>query len=227
MRKKTILALLAATLISLFFLVPFAAAQDSQPAAQPQATDTNAAVEAEAVPAKAPLSSEEKEALAKFFGKNLIIVYSVTGNTLNMAETIKAVTGGEIYRIETVETYPSGKELIPYAKKERDELRNPTLKGSPPDFKEYDYIFFGTPVWFHDLPAATVLFLEKTDFGGKNVIPFLTAGGGPGDSLQSLTKAVKNAKLLQAKVLTRYGTHSAEEIQAEVATWLKSFDSNL
>jgi flavodoxin len=117
--------------------------------------------------------------------------------------------------------------LIPYAKKERDELRVPTLRSSPPDFSSYDYIFFGTPVWFHDLPAATVLFLGKADFGGKKVIPFLTAGGGPGDSLLSLGKAVKNAELLQAKILTRYANRSQEEIESEVATWLKSFDSSL
>jgi flavodoxin len=228
MRNKTLLIILAATLISLFSLFGLAAAQSpAAPADKVPAQGDGVAKEAEPVLSAAPLTPEEKEALKKFFGKNLIIVYSVTGNTLHMAEAIQAVTGGEIFRIETVETYPLGKELIPYAKKERDELRVPTLRSSVPDFSSYDHIFFGTPVWFHDLPAATVLFLNAADFGGKKVIPFITAGGGPGDSLQSLSKTIKNAKLLQAKILTRYSNRSPEEIESEVATWLKSFDGSL
>jgi flavodoxin len=164
--------------------------------------------------------------VSEHFGDNLIVVYSVTGNTLNMAETIQKMTGGEILQIETEEVYPLGKDLIPYAKQERDELRLPTLKGETPDLGKYDCVFLGTPVWFHDVPPAVRLFLGEADFLGKPVIPFLTAGGGPGDTLATLTRLVKNGKLQRAKLLTRYSDRTPEEIDAEVGNWLVSLTAD-
>jgi flavodoxin len=210
MFKDTKLIITTVILITLFICVGPVLAQT--------ATNPDSAAPANLV----TLTDDEKAEIATFFGKNLIIVYSVTGNTLNLAETIQGITKGDIYRIETEETYPQGEELIPYAKQERDELRKPTLKGNPPDFSSYDYIFLGTPVWFHNIATATQLFLENTDFNGKKVVPFITAGGGPGDSLETLTNSIKNAQLLEAKVLTRYSKLSQEEINSEVAKWLKA-----
>ncbi|MDR2611554.1 MAG: NAD(P)H-dependent oxidoreductase [Deltaproteobacteria bacterium] len=155
------------------------------------------------------------------FGKALVIVYSVTGNTMNMAERIRARVGADIVRIETVESYPEGDQLIPYAKKERDELRKPTLKGPLPDVGPYDMIFIGSPVWFHGLPAATSLFLAAMDFQGKPLAPFLTAGGGPGEAMAALRGSARNARLLEHRVITRYSSRPDEDIDREIDSWLK------
>ncbi|MDR2460056.1 MAG: hypothetical protein LBE38_04625 [Deltaproteobacteria bacterium] len=168
------------------------------------------------------LTEEENAALTAFYGKNLIIFYSVTGNTQDLANIIQSFTKGDLYRIDTVETYPTGEDLIPYAKKERDELRVPTLKGDPPNLADYEYIFFGTPVWFHDIPPATLLFLGQTDFKGKKIIPFVTAGGGPGDSIATITANVRNGQVLNPKLLTRYTSLAKDEIQKDVAFWLST-----
>ncbi|MDR1167241.1 MAG: hypothetical protein LBO66_15485 [Deltaproteobacteria bacterium] len=156
------------------------------------------------------------------FGKNLVIVYSVTGNTLKMAEIIQGITHGDLYQIETVEEYPVGDKLIPFAKKMRDDNVLPTIKGTPPDVSGYDAIFLGTPVWFHDLPAPTQVFLENIDFQGKTVIPFVTAGGGPGDIMATLGEKIRNAKLLEAKIVTRFGIRPIDELEREIDAWLKT-----
>jgi flavodoxin len=157
---------------------------------------------------------------AAHFGKTLIIVYSLTGNTLDMAERIRALTGGDISRIETVETYPSGDQLIPYAKKQRDESRKPYLKSPLPDPGPYQTVFMGTPVWFHDLPPAVTAFLESMDFQGKALAPFITAGGGPGEAMDALRSSARNARVLDAKVITRYQSRPAEDIDREISLWL-------
>ncbi|MDR1313327.1 MAG: hypothetical protein LBQ12_06430, partial [Deltaproteobacteria bacterium] len=112
-------------------------------------------------------------------------------------------------------------QLIPFAKKERDELRKPALKLPLPDVSEYDTVFFGSPVWFHELPAATAQLLDSLDFLGKPVAPFLTAGGGPGDSMETLRTVARNARILEGKVVTRYASRPAEDIDREVDFWLK------
>ncbi|MDR1080449.1 MAG: hypothetical protein LBQ79_05710 [Deltaproteobacteria bacterium] len=164
--------------------------------------------------------AETVPAVSRNLGKTLIIVYSVTGNTLDMAERIQARTGGDIVRIETVEPYPAGGNLIPYAKRERDELRWPELRRPLPDVGGYDTVFLGTPVWFHGLPPATVLFLEAMDFGGKPLAPFLTAGGGPGDSADALRNSARNARIMGHKVITRYASRPGEDIDKEIGLWL-------
>ncbi|MDR1039200.1 MAG: hypothetical protein LBR80_03355 [Deltaproteobacteria bacterium] len=173
--------------------------------------------------AQPPAGQGGKEQLAPYardFGKTLIIVYSVTGNTLDMAERIQARTGGDIERIETEEVYPAGDQLIPYAKEQRDALIKPNLIVPLPDVSGYDTVFLGTPVWFHELPPATALFLAAFDFQGKRLAPFLTCGGGPGDSLHSLRHSAKNAKVMEGKVLTRYASRPAEDIDKEIDLWL-------
>jgi flavodoxin len=211
MNYKNILSLVSLLVLSIFII-------SSPLLAQTAARDSSS----QDKPLSALISAEDSAALETFFGKNLIIVYSVTGNTLDMANIIQSITKGDIYRIETEETYPSGEDLIPYAKKERDELRVPTLKGTPPSLEEYDYIFLGTPVWFHDIPPATLLFLSQTDFAGKKLIPFITAGGGPGDSIDSITKNAKNAKIVSSKLITRYAALPKNEIQVDIINWLKT-----
>jgi flavodoxin len=194
--------------IAFAILVAFAALAWSAAPACAQSPNANAAPETPAPP------------FAAHFGKTVIIVYSVTGNSLNMAERIRARTGGDIVQLETEETYPVGENLIPYAKKERDELRKPTLKLPLPDISGYDTVFLGTPVWFHELPAAMSLFLDAMDFQGKPLVPFLTAGGGPGDSMDSLRSSAKNARVLEHKVITRYASRPAEDIDKEIDVWL-------
>jgi flavodoxin len=180
----------------------------------PAQTPEDAAAQAKERSGPAPLSEH--------FGKTAVIVYSLTGNTLNMAEKIRQKTGGDILRIETVEIYPSGEQLIPYAKKQRDELGKPTLKTPLPDLSGYDTIFLGSPVWFHELPPAVALYLEAMDFGDRQLAPFLTCGGGPGEAMETLRKSVRNARMLEPRVITRFASRPAEDIDREIDSWLQS-----
>ncbi|MDR2351816.1 MAG: NAD(P)H-dependent oxidoreductase [Deltaproteobacteria bacterium] len=160
------------------------------------------------------------------FQNSLIIVYSVTGNTLKMAQIIQEKTGAELFVIETEETYPVGDQLIPYLKKLRDDKIIPKLKEFKLDISKYDYIFLGTPVWFHDIPAPTKVFLDQTDFAGKPVVPFVTAGGGPGEILTSLSEAIQNAEIKEAKIISRYAAKPQEDIINEVELWLESLNTS-
>jgi flavodoxin len=154
------------------------------------------------------------------FGKNLIIVFSVTGNTLKLAKILQQKTGGEIFEIKTETQYPLGDNLIPFAREEAEENRPVKFTSALPDLSEYDTLFFGTPAWFHDVPHPVAAFLQETDFLGKRVIPFVTSGGGPGEAAATLARAIRSARVETALLIPRYATKPPEEIENEVNKWL-------
>lgn len=109
--------------------------------------------------------------------KILIAYFSWGGNTQHVAEYIAALTGGTLYRIETVKPYPSEyKPCTEVAKVEVDEGIRPALKGTVGNLDQYDTVFVGCPVWWHTAPMALWSFLENDayDFKGKTIVPFCT-----------------------------------------------------
>ena len=62
-------------------------------------------------------------------------------------------------------------------------------------------------------------FLEQHDMSGKTVVPFVThGGGGVANCVSDLKKAVPNAKVLEAFVVS--GSNAANA-QSDVRTWLQ------
>ena len=102
----------------------------------------------------------------------------VLGNTEHVARTIHRHTGGDMFVIKTVQTYPGTHgPLLEFAQKERAANTRPALAVSAGNLDQYDTIFLGFPIWYADLPMALYSFLEQTDFSGKILIPFSTHGG--------------------------------------------------
>ena len=131
--------------------------------------------------------------------KVLIAYFSRTGTTENIAELIRQKTSGDIFKIETVNAYSSSyKETTEVAKKEKDNNIHPDIKMPVPDIKNYDVIFIGYPIWWHDAPMAIYTFMEKYDFSGKIIIPFCTSGGSDiEESMPGIISAAVQEKFFQ------------------------------
>ncbi|MDR2199415.1 MAG: hypothetical protein LBR53_08190 [Deltaproteobacteria bacterium] len=170
--------------------------------------------------APAPETAVAYEGKPDAFGRNLIVVFSLTGNTLKLAKTIQQKTGGDLYEIRTTTKYPTGDDLIPFAKDEMMEKKPVEFLPPEADFGPYDTIFFGTPAWFHDIPYPVDVYLSRTDFLGKRVVPFVTSGGGPGESVASLSAAIKNGMVDEALLISRYAAQPREDIENAVNSWL-------
>ena len=109
----------------------------------------------------------------------LVAYYSMTGNTADVANAIHDAAGGDIYRIELVETYPTDKkELRAQLNSEIESNYLPTLRTPGPNIAEYDIVFLGSPVWAGHLSQPVKSFLNTYDLSGKTVIPFASHGGG-------------------------------------------------
>lgn len=127
------------------------------------------------------------------------------GNTEYVATVISEATGGDLFEIKAVHTYPgSHKELIDAAKKESDDNARPQLATHIKNLKEYDVIFVGFPNWWYDMPKPLYTFFDEYDFSGKTVVPFCTHGGSRFSSaIKTIREMEKNATVLNGYTIAR------------------------
>ena len=129
-------------------------------------------------------------------GKTLVVYYSATGNTENVANMIAEITGADIFELEPAEPYSdadldwtddSSRVVSEY---ENEDLRDIELVANTVDnWDSYDTVFIGYPIWWGIAAWPVDGFVEANDFTGKTVIPFCTsASSGLGESGQLLAE---------------------------------------
>lgn len=153
--------------------------------------------------------------------KILIVYYSLrNGNTRIVAEHIQKNVGGDIFRIETVDSYPSEyRSVTDQAKKELESGYRPPLKNTVPNFEQYDIIYLGSPNWWNTIAPAVMTFLEAYNFEGKTIVPFITHEGSRlGASVNDIKKLAPKADVLKG-LPVRGG--AVNEAMPDVQTWLK------
>lgn len=97
------------------------------------------------------------------------------GNTESVAREIQTQIGGDLFKIQTVRTYPtSHSECSRIAEQEMRSNARPELSSHVEDMAQYDIVFLGYPIWWYQEPMAIRTFLEEYDFGGKTIVPFCT-----------------------------------------------------
>lgn len=142
------------------------------------------------------------------------------GNTQYIASVISEATGGDLFEIKTVHTYPgSHKALIDAAKVEIDNNARPKLATHIKNLKDYDVIFIGYPNWWYDMPMVIYSFFDAYDFKGKTIIPFVTHGGSRfSQSVQTIKELEKEARVIEGPSVSARNVPSAE---SSVIAWLE------
>ncbi|MFH0862881.1 MAG: flavodoxin [Candidatus Altiarchaeota archaeon] len=171
------------------------------------------------------ISMDEKTLIAYFSrkGNNFAgesIVDLPVGNTEVVAKMIQEMTDGDVFRIETVTSYPADyTETTKVAQKElRDNVR-PMLTGHVKDMDSYEVIFLGYPNWWGTFPRPVASFLMEYDFYGKIIAPFCTHEGSQlGRSVEEIKETCRKSTVLDGLAI-RGG--NAKNAQKEVSEWLK------
>lgn len=156
---------------------------------------------------------------AQQHSKTLIIYFSESGNTRNMANIIHEMTGGDLVEIEMQNPYSDNYSIL-LEEAERDLIANarPPLHTRIEDLDEYDTILLGYPNWYAILPMPVFTFLESHDFGGKRIIPFCSHGNGMlGETVANICKACPGADIREALSVTYGGGGS---LRSEIQAWL-------
>ena len=124
--------------------------------------------------------------------KNLIVYYSMLGNTEYAANMIADNTGADLLRIEPEKAYPDkGFKKFLWGGKSAVMGDKPKLLPYEFDAGKYDRIIFGTPVWASTFtpPLRTFIAENGEKLKGKNFALFLCyAGGGADKASEKLKK---------------------------------------
>ena len=147
------------------------------------------------------------------------IVNLEKGHTAAAAEFIQEAVGGDLYELETVKTYTKDHmKMIYEAKEEWEKGIRPELK-SYPDLSGYDTVFIGFPNWWNTMPMPVVGFLERCDWKGKKIIPFVTSGGsGFGKSIEDMKKYCPGAQIADGGAFLG---HEVENSKQQITEWAK------
>ena len=184
-------------------------------------TQSSSGAPAESETAASTTSPEQEDGTNTEVGSNILIAYfSQTGNTESIAGMIADETGGELFHLQTVETYPTDHmELISVAQEEQDANARPELTADVENFDDYDTVFIGYPNWWADMPMAVYTFLEAHDWEGKTVIPFCTHGGsGLSRTERSIAEICTGAEVLEGLAVRDTKIDGAG---ADVKAWLQ------
>ena len=174
------------------------------------------------VAASACSQNVEKKTMEK--KKVLVVYFSATGTTRQVAKQIAKIADADICEIIPTKPYSSA-DLDWTNKQSRSSVEMNDLKARPAikpfsvDMSKYDFVFLGYPIWWDLAPRAVNTFIETTNLAGKTVIPFATSGGSSiGNSVAVLKQSYPNIKWQSGKLLNRV---SEKEIEAWVATSMK------
>lgn len=180
--------------------------------------------------------SKEEKSIMNTEGKKLVVFFSHTGENYNVgyiekgnthiiADMIADATGADLFEIVPEKGYPkdSYNECIEIAKEELQSDARPAIKGDV-KVEDYDVIFIGYPNWWGNPPMCVYTFIEKHDWNGKTIIPFIThEGSGMGGTDLKIAAACKGANTLTGKGLAIQGKMAQQNqssAQKSVERWL-------
>ena len=120
------------------------------------------------------------------------------GNTEVAAEYIKEfIEDADMFKIDPVEPLPENYEdCFAKAKVDQSAKMRPEIKNCPESIDEYDTVYLGGPNYIETYPMAVFTFLEKFDWHGKTIKPFITHEGSQfGNAIEDITKVCEGADI--------------------------------
>lgn len=157
------------------------------------------------------------------YGKALVVYYSLTSNTKQVAEVIAEKTNADLYEIQIDQVLPTDSDAIAeVVKAQLDSGNFPKVTSAIPNYAEYDVIFVGSPTWYYEPSTPTKSFLADSDFAGKTVVSFTTYSGSYGTYFPTFASLVKNAKVVDGMAFSHVERESHSSLDIKVTDWLNS-----
>ena len=156
-------------------------------------------------------------------GKTLIVYYSASGNTEEVANYSASATGGDLFEIVPTEIYTNADldwtdddSRVSREHDNEDERDVPLVSDTVDNWDEYDTVFIGYPIWWGIAAWPVDGFIKANDFTGKTVIPFCTSSSsGLGESGELLEEMAGTGEWLEGE---RFRSGASEET---VRSWVE------
>lgn len=153
----------------------------------------------------------------------IVVYFSWSGNTENVAKEIASQTDAAIFEIIPETPYSEDYDtVVNLAKKEQSDNVRPEIAKEIENFEEYDVFYIGYPNWWGDMPMILYTFFESYDFSGKTIAPFCTSGG------SGLSNTVADIKSLENEATVTKGLHigsgASDNPTEAVTNWLQAME---
>ena len=153
-------------------------------------------------------------------GGELVVYFSVTGNTRAVAETLADMRGAQLWEIVPEEPYTA--EDIDYGSdgcranaEQNDDAARPAIAGGVEALDGYDVIYVGFPIWWGNMPRILYTFFDACDLSGKTIAPFCTSGG------SGISAAVEDIARLEPDATVTEGLRaSLGQAEERLGQWL-------
>ena len=182
--------------------------------------ETQAATEEAQGPAEVT-GTEEPKAENPTEGKSVLVVYfSATGTTKDVAEKIAAITDADLYEIKAAQEYTEADldwhdDNSRTTKEQDDKSVRPEIGSDPVALDGYTTIYIGYPIWWGEEPRIMDTFVESYSFDGITMIPFCTSSSsGIGRSGTNLAENAGSGNWLDGQ---RFGAGASE---SEIQSWI-------
>ncbi len=211
--KKVLLILMALTLLlSLAACSNNTANEESSSPAQQSSNQSSASDEES--------NSQNSSSIPTETGsKSLVVYFSWSGNTENVAKSIQSQTDSDIFEIVPATPYSDDYDtVVDLAQEEQRNNARPAISGNIENIEQYDVIYVGFPNWWGDMPMILYTFFDTYDLSGKTVALFCTSGG------SGLSNTVNEVKSLEPNATITEGLHigsgSSSNPDNAVREWL-------
>lgn len=197
--------------------------QVSSAAPESSAAESSASESSSEAPSSSEVSSQAQAEDTGSGSSVLVVYYSATGNTAQVAQYIADSTGGDLFEIQPVEPYTDddlnwSDDNSRVSQEHADEsLRDVELVADTVDnWDQYDTVFIGYPIWWGIAAWPVDGFVEANDFSGKTVIPFCTSSSsGLGESGQLLADMAGTGDWQEGQ---RFRSSASQE---DVQSWIE------
>lgn len=157
-------------------------------------------------------------------GKILVVYYSATGNTEEVANYITSITGADVFELEPVNAYTDDdlnynddNSRVVREHDNPDEQNIELAASTVENWEEYDTVFIGYPIWWHIAAWPVNGFIEANDFTDKTVIPFCTSASSDlGESGKLLEEMAGTGNWLEGE---RFSSSVSE---SDVRSWIEN-----
>ncbi len=138
--------------------------------------------------------------------KSVVLYYSQTGVTKQLAEEFADLLGIEAYSFDVENPYDGTyEETINRCRQEQETDSLSPIKPLDINLDDYEIIFLGYPIWFGTYARPVMSLLKDVDLKNKIIVPFCTFGsGGLGSSVAALREALPDATVIEG-----YGVRQA------------------
>ena len=134
--------------------------------------------------------------------KNLVVYYSLEGNTELVANSIAKELDADVLRLEPVKSYPTGKvSKFVWGGKSAMMSETPKLQPYDYDADKYDRIICGFPVWASNIVPPLRTFIRDNDhLKGKKIAAFACQTAAGADKAYEKLKSELGVDSLEAEL---------------------------